>query len=100
MKFLVKVEQYVEVTLDETKFTPDFMTAFRASVYPFHDLDTHAEHLAALHARGVYDLELGNGFVEGYGLRDSFGISAIVIDDETSLLDPESYRISSGEDAS
>ena len=61
----VLVSQVVTVTVDETKFTPEFYAEFRASMYPFDSLDEHIEHLAQLHARGIADGP--NDFIEGYG---------------------------------
>lgn len=98
MKFLVRVEQTVEVTLDETKFTPEFMTEFPKSFFPFDTLDEHAEHLAQLHARGVYDMEFPKVFVEGYGPTDAMGITAVTVDVETEIMHPDGYRISTGGD--
>lgn len=65
------VSQNVVVTVDETKFTPEFMAEFRASFYPFRTLDRHIEHLAQLHARGIAE---NNQFIEGYGPANEMGI--------------------------
>lgn len=99
MKALVEVTQLVEVTIDVTKFTPAFMAEFRASFFPFHELNEHIEHLAQLHARGVFDLEFKKSFVEGYGFNDAMGISAVTVDTETAVQDPDTYRIAAGGDA-
>lgn len=72
-KFLVS--QTVEVTVDETKFTPEFYAEFVATMYPYETLDRHMEHLAQLYARGVVD----NGeFIEGYGPAKGMGIKLAV----------------------
>lgn len=66
------VSQEIEVTIDETKFTPEFMQEFRDHMYDFHDIADHMEHLAILYATGVVD-EVPS-FVEGYGDIDEMGI--------------------------
>lgn len=85
-KFRVAVTQVVEVNLDPTKFTEDFMQEFRESYYPFRNINQHAEHIAQMHARGLYDLYEGsNEFIEGYGRSDEMGITALVVETE---IDP------------
>lgn len=78
----VVVIHQIVVEIDETKFTPEFLAEFRASMYPFFDVDDHIEHLAQLHARGIAD----NGdFVEGYGKLDDFGVKFSVVFVETEI---------------
>jgi hypothetical protein len=77
MKLNVAVTQIVEVTLDETKFTPQFMAEFRESFFHFTTTEEHALHLAQLHARGVSD---DGEFIEGYGPAKDMGIRFKVID--------------------
>ena len=67
----VNVEQVVKVTVDETKFTPEFMQEFRASQYNFTTLNDHLQHLAQLYARGLAD---EFSFIEGYGPAKEMGI--------------------------
>lgn len=67
--FKVEVTQMVSVTLDETKFTPEFMEEFRRHMYPFATVEQHVEHLAQLHVRG-----LTTQFVEGYGELADFSM--------------------------
>lgn len=67
----VKVEQVIEVIVDETKFTPEFMAEFRRTMYPFGSVSKHMEHLAQLYARGIADQF---SFIEGYGQASEFGI--------------------------
>lgn len=74
----VLVEQVVKVTVDEAKFTPDFMQEFRASMYPFNDVDDHIEHLGQLYARGLCD-EFTK-FIEGYGPPADMGIEVKITD--------------------
>jgi hypothetical protein len=79
VKYTVVVTQVVEVTLNKRKFSPKFLREFREEMYPFETVERHAEHLAQLHARGLYDLESGTEFVEGYGPASDMGISARVV---------------------
>lgn len=69
---VVAVTQYIEVTIDETKFNAEFFAQFNASIFDAGDnLDEHFTHLAQLNARGIYD----NGdFIEGYGPSEDMGI--------------------------
>ena len=72
----VRVEQIVEVSIDDTKFTPEFMAEFRRTMYPFDSVDRHIEHLAQLYARGTAD---EFSFIEGYGPASEFGIKFLQI---------------------
>ncbi len=67
----VTVTQVVQVSIDETKFTPEFMSEFRESMYPFQTIDEHIEHLGQLFARGIAN---GFSFIEGYGEAKFMGI--------------------------
>ena len=81
----VRVTQEVTVTVDETKFTPEFMAEFRASFFPFDTLEEHVEHLAQLAARGVAD----NGtFIEGYGPAADMGIRLDTTVEELEIQPP------------
>jgi hypothetical protein len=71
MKMTIEVSQFVDVTVDETKFTPEFMAEFRENFYPFHAIDDHIHHLAQLAARGVISTPC---FIEGYGDSREMGI--------------------------
>lgn len=88
--FLIKVTQFVKVKLDETKFTPEFLSEFRESFYPFRSIEDHAEHIGLLVARGVYEASpyIPNEFIEGYGPIGEFGISAAVEDFDTEVVTP------------
>ena len=68
----VAVRQVVEVSVDEAKFDEAFMSAFRATMYPFQTIDDHIEHLGQLFARGIAVNE--HSFIEGYGIADAMGI--------------------------
>ncbi|MGX5776498.1 hypothetical protein [Methylorubrum zatmanii] len=65
------------VTVDETKFTPEFMEEFRKSFFPFHTIDEHIGHIGQLAARGM----LRDDFIEGYGPPAAFGIKVSDPDD-------------------
>lgn len=84
-KFTVVVTQTVEVTLDESKFTPDFMKEFYDQFYRYDEIDEHAGHIAQLAAREVYSFNSPREFVEGYGPIGDFGISARVTSLETEV---------------
>lgn len=88
--FKVIVTQTVTVKLDETKFDEDFMSEFRASFYPFYEIEDHAKHIAQLEARGVISLQFDKSeFIEGYGPADKMGITASIDDNETEIeLEP------------
>lgn len=81
--FNVEVTQNIVITLDETKFTPEFLAEFNAGIVDWgDDLEKHAEHLAWTHATGRHDLEYTTAatapFVEGYGPVCDLGIKAKV----------------------
>lgn len=67
----VIVTQYVEVTLDESKFTPEFMEEFREYMYDFESVEEHREHLAQMYACGLCD---SYSYVEGYGNLEDMGV--------------------------
>jgi hypothetical protein len=92
MKKQVAVTQIVEIEVDETKFTPEFMAEFRASMYYFRTIDQHIEHLAQLYARNIAD---DRSFIEGYGPAADMGIKGKVIDQTEDILN---YAIASAED--
>lgn len=83
----VKVEQTIDVSVDETKFSPEFMAEFRRTMYPFDSVDRHIEHLAQLYARGIAD---EYSFIEGYGNASEFGIKFRHIDGDQEIITPES----------
>ena len=93
-KFTVDVTQTVEVTLDETKFTPEFFAEYNETITYLggddgdieYALRQHAEHLALVHAAGREDLESRSAFVEGYGPAEEMGIKARVVDTDTDVL--------------
>ena len=80
MKRVVMVSMEVEVTVDETTFTPEFMAEFEARFFPFDTIEDHICHIAQLEARGV----LCRDFTEGYGPLARMGIEAELINWSTS----------------
>lgn len=98
--YTVDVIQRVKVTLDETKFTPEFCKEYNETItYRGGDdgdigwaLQNHAEHLAWVHASGLealdYHTPAAAAFVEGYGPAHEMGIRAEVIDTVTELSTP------------
>lgn len=95
--YIVKVTRIVELTMDETKFTPEFFAEFNSTIsYKGGErgdiewaLSNHAEHLAWVHAAGLQDLEYVSlpPFIEGYGPASDMGIKARVTYDETDVLE-------------
>lgn len=71
MKKTIEVTFYVNVEVDENKFTPEFMDEYRENFYQFNDIDDHMKHIAQLEAR-----DLLMRFTEGYGPISEFGIKA------------------------
>lgn len=68
----IDVTIQVKVTVDESKFTPDFLADFQEYFYPFATVDDHIRHLAFLAATGMIgDLPC---FIEGYGPSQDMGI--------------------------
>jgi len=85
--YTVEVISTVEVTLDETKFTPEFFAEFNETISDWNDdLEEHAKHLAWVHATGVEALDGYGSFVEGYGPTKDMGISAMLLSTEVDLL--------------
>ena len=72
MKKNVLVTLYVEVEVDDEKYTPEFMEDFRQSMYAFTSIDDHIKHLAQMYARNIVE---NRSFIEGYGHTDEMGIS-------------------------
>ena len=82
----VTVVHTIDIEIDESKFTEEFMEEFRGYFYPFFDLEYHIEHIGQLQARGVIDLEFNpKEFIEGYGPANEMGIklirTAVEVDD-------------------
>jgi hypothetical protein len=67
----VEISIRVRVTIDDDKFTPEFMEEFCKLFYTFSNTDRHVEHLAQLYARNLAD---ETSFIEGYGPAADMGI--------------------------
>lgn len=78
--FEIEVIQVVRVTLDETKFTDEFLEEFANNFYDLWDIEEHAQHIAQLRARGVIDIDYSGEFIEGYGPSDAMGLRTEIID--------------------
>lgn len=59
--YQVSVIQTVLVTIDETKFTEEWMKEFRSCMYPFNTIEDHVKHIARNHE---------HDYVEGYDYED------------------------------
>jgi len=81
----VMVKILVSVTVDDEKFTPEFMDEFREYLYPFDTLDDHICHLGQMEAHGL--LGFGDTFIEGYGPMSRMGISTQQIEQEQEIED-------------
>ena len=83
----VTVTFTVEVTMDETKFTREFMAEFRKDFYDLKSIDDHAMHLAQLAARELYSFSKyePEEFVEGYGPIGEMGVTVEITDQEVEI---------------
>lgn len=83
----VAVTQYVTVTIDESKFTPEFMEEFRGDFYPFDSINDHIEHLAQLTARCIISQtkHYPDEFIEGYGTAEDMGIETSINDRDNEI---------------
>lgn len=81
---IVEVVSTVSVTVDKSKFTPEFLEEFKQNFQVLHTVGDHIEHLAMLVASG----HIGpfTEQVEGYGRLDDMGIRLKVIDVESEAL--------------
>jgi hypothetical protein len=78
--FTVNVTQTVEVSLNEAMFTKEFMEEFSRDFFYVNELEDHAEHIAQMAARELYNFgQHSNDFVEGYGPLKDMGITADVV---------------------
>jgi hypothetical protein len=81
----VRVIQVVHVTLDETKFTPEFMAEFRRHFFDLRTIEGHAEHLAQMYTRGICDQY---SFIQGYGHPKDMGITFEDVSINTEVVTP------------
>lgn len=81
----VLVTHVVDVTVDETKFTPEFFASFNECFhYLGDDVDGHLRHLGQLFARAIIN-GYPSDFIEGYGLAKDMGIAFDEIDVTTEI---------------
>lgn len=79
MKKSILVTQLVEVEINESFFSEEFLKEFREVFYNFHTINDHMKHIAQLSARGL----IGSGSVpEGYCEGMIIGHSPEVIEVE------------------
>jgi hypothetical protein len=77
----IAILKTVEVTVDESKFTDEFLLSFRERFYDsIRTVDDHIRHIAQMYARDLYDGF--TTFVEGYGELKDMGISVRVTDED------------------
>ena len=67
------VNQIVSVEVDESKFTPEFLTQFREHFFDLGTVEDHRQYLAELYATGKIGGRY-HEFVEGYGRLGDMGI--------------------------
>ena len=79
----VNVTFTVRVSLDESKFTPEFMQEFRENFYAFYSIGDHYRHLAYLFVGGLCD---NFPFIEGYGNAQDMGIQFQAVYTEMEIL--------------
>lgn len=73
------VHQNFEITLDESKFTPEFIKVFKESFYNLNTFKEHRDNIAKAYSMGF--IRYPNYFFEGYGnLEKSFGFKIKTLD--------------------
>jgi len=82
MKRIVQVTHFVEIEVDESKFTPEFMDEFRRNFYQLNTIEDHIKYLAGIEVSNNYD-----SFLEGYGSLDDFCICMHITDCEVCIND-------------
>lgn len=80
MKKNVTVTFDINIEVDETKFTNEYMETFRKYFYEFETIEEHIQHLAKLEARWMLEDS------EGYDIR-GMGIKAQIMNVETEIED-------------
>ena len=79
----VEVKHTVEVVIDDSKLTSEFMNVFREDFYNFHTVEDHAAHIAQLKVRELIGID---GFIEGYGDMGDMGITVEVLGQAEEIL--------------
>ena len=82
------VNQTISVEVDESKFTPEFLKAFREQIYELETLDDHLEFLAEKYATGRIQ-GYPSEFVEGYGKLGDMGIKLRQLECEVDVEFPD-----------
>jgi len=72
MRKAITVSSPITVGVDESKFTPEFMEAFRKNFFDFDTVQDHMEYLATLYVENGGNFA---GWIEGYGDPNDFGIT-------------------------
>lgn len=83
MEKYVTVTSTVRVSVDESKFTPQFLKEFRECFCNLQTIDEHIQRLAKLKVRGDCDQD----FVEGYGSQKDMGIDIEILETGTEIED-------------
>lgn len=71
--FNLTVETDIELIIDETRFTPEFLKEYAETIGGCHNLEDHLKNLSVLITRG--QISSDRDFVEGYGVLRDFGVS-------------------------
>ena len=83
MQQTYKVIQNIEVIIDESKFTDQFLDEFEKHIFKFFDcrnrIDGHMKFLAEMYARGIIKNYTDESF-EGYGVLSNMGIKFNLVD--------------------
>lgn len=69
----IEVTQTIVVTVDESKFTPEFMANFNRHFFDCETIEDHIAFIAKSYAMGV--VTHNGDFLEGYGVLRDFGIN-------------------------
>ena len=69
----ITVTQTISVTVDESKFTPEFMANFSHYMFDCKTIDDHIAYIAKSFATRVVICD--EDFLEGYGVLRDLGIS-------------------------
>jgi len=69
---VVIVTQHINITVDESKFTPEFMAHFSRHFHHCPTVEDHIKYIALSYARGIIDS--ASQFLEGYGELSHFGV--------------------------
>jgi dihydroorotase len=83
MEKYVTVTSTVRVSVNESKFTPQFLKEFRECFCNLQTIDEHIQRLAKLKVRGDCDQD----FVEGYGSQKDMGIDIEILETGTEIED-------------